>query len=245
MPDPLADLSSTVTELPATTSTPNTLDSSSAPTANTTTDPITGVDNTVNPGTTTDPTGYSNTSNGNQVAVLSTLDYSTHQEVNYISITTVNQQITNTTMLQPTAPAASPTSSAADGVTSSQAANGADSSLRRSGHRYRLGSRHFFGQTNGRWRVDRLLDFRAADGDQLQLSRRFFKGIGELEFRSVDSRRELRLAARSDDDILYFEPKGCLYLNANGADQGFGRRGGLFAILENSPTLSSDHLQIG
>jgi Ca2+-binding RTX toxin-like protein len=85
------------------------------------------------------------------------------------------------------------------------------------------------------------MGFNGANGDKLELKRRVFKGIGELEFQSVDNRRQLKRVAKSDADIIYQESNGRLFFNANGDTKGFGDQGGMFAILESTPFLSSDH----
>ena len=43
-------------------------------------------------------------------------------------------------------------------------------------------------------------------------------------------------------EIVYFEPKGQLYYNQNDEGKGFGKKGGLFAILNGSPELSEDNI---
>ena len=45
-----------------------------------------------------------------------------------------------------------------------------------------------------------------------------------------------------DIDFLYDQKKGGLYFNENGADKGFGD-GGIIAILQGSPALTSDNLE--
>ena len=48
--------------------------------------------------------------------------------------------------------------------------------------------------------------------------------------------------AKQDYDFLYDEKKGGLYFNENGADKGFGD-GGIIAILNGSPDLTSGNLE--
>jgi hypothetical protein len=213
------------------------------------TDPITG-------------NGYTNTSNGNQVAVLSTIDYSTNTvnynhhstnivNYNYYSINTVNENHTLTAC-----PAEHSMSSnqysMSGGNTASNSSLSAESpddvtgtpgnaSLQRNGLHLRFNSWAYF-RSQGARRIDRIMGFNGANGDKLELSRRVFKGIGELEFESISNRRQLKRASKSDADIIYQESSGRLFFNANGDTKGFGDQGGMFAILESTPFLSANHV---
>ena len=62
----------------------------------------------------------------------------------------------------------------------------------------------------------------------------------------AESRKELKRLAKDDYDLIYFEPKGDLYVDGNGANKGFGKKadGGLIADLPNNSTLSDDNLLI-
>lgn len=201
--------------------------------------------NTTEPSTTAQPASGEPTpsSSGNQVAVLSTLDYSTTQ-----TVTTV-QQITNNTVTHVTnnyytTPAALPANAAAAttaSTTTPAAAAAADPLLRRPGLRLHFHSRQY-GEGG---RVDRIIGFNSDAGDQLTLAAEAFPGIGSLSYRSVSSRRSLRKAARSDADILYLQSSGELFFNANGSAKGFGSDGGLFAVLEGKPALTMAQLLMG
>jgi hypothetical protein len=92
--------------------------------------------------------------------------------------------------------------------------------------------------------VDRILSFSPSDGDTLALSRKRFRGIDKLDFTQVASRKDLKSAARGDFDVIYLEPRGELYFNQNGDARGFGRSGGLFAILETAPSISSEQFML-
>jgi hypothetical protein len=168
----------------------------------------------INPGSST------NTSNGNQILVNSPIYNSTESNdtYNYTFIehntTIVNQE--NSTLAQ-------------DDNKSTA---------------YRFESRQFFRGTRRRSRVDRITNFEAEAGDTLELSRRLFKGIGELDFMAVANRKGSRRAARTDNDIIYEQSTGRLYFNANSGDQGFGSKGGLFAILESTPLISDSQFVI-
>jgi hypothetical protein len=78
----------------------------------------------------------------------------------------------------------------------------------------------------------------------LALSRKRFSGIDKLDFTQVESRKELKIAARDQFDVIYLEPRGELYFNQNSEARGFGRGGGLFAILETAPSISSEQFML-
>ena len=187
-------------------------------------DPITG--GSSNPGSS------SNTSNGNQVAVNSNFDYSVHNFTVYSYSSTQNQETLNAEVSQANS--------------DPQLSDGFNCGIgeARLGRSYRFESRQFFRGTRRRSRVDRITNFEAEAGDTLELSRRLFKGIGELDFMAVANRKGSRRAARTDNDIIYEQSTGRLYFNANSGDQGFGSKGGLFAILESTPLISDSQFVI-
>ena len=187
-------------------------------------DPITGGGS--NPGSS------SNTSNGNQVAVNSNFDNSVHNFTVYSYSSTQNQETLNAEVSQANS--------------DPQLSDGFNCGIgeARLGRSYRFESRQFFRGTRRRSRVDRITNFEAEAGDTLELSRRLFKGIGELDFMAVANRKGSRRAARTDNDIIYEQSTGRLYFNANSGDQGFGSKGGLFAILESTPLISDSQFVI-
>jgi hypothetical protein len=170
-------------------------------------------------GSNSNPGSSSNTSNGNQVAVNSNVDYSTHNTniYNDSSTTTINQ-VSLTTHC---------------GVMTTQLARS-----------YRFDSREYFRGSGRLSRVDRIINFSGAEGDSLELSRRIFKGIGDLDFVAVGNAKASKRAARSDNDIIYETSTGKLYFNSNDSDLGFGKQGGLFAIMEASPLISRNDFVI-
>ena len=186
----------------------------------TSTDPITGSNS------------YSDSSNGNQIAVLSTLDYSSDQIVTYNEFN--NTYVTNTTVYnsnpQP-APAQSP---------SAQSSPLAQPALQRSTYRFTFTSSDYFRAG----RVDRIIGFSANAGDTLALSNQVFTGMDSIRFASISSRKALRRKATSIADIIYLQPSGKLYFNANGKDRGFGDDGGLFAVLEQAPMLTASQFTL-
>jgi len=237
-------------------------------------DPITGVDPAAD--------GYTNTSNGNQIAVLSTIDYSTNVNIlnssNATTSTSQNSYTTNThyattdesihegsTTNYYYTPEASPeptthtsttnnyyyyyttnntsTPSSTSTNTSNQDPITGSTSLMRSAVDFRFVSSDYFSR-NGIRRVDRIFGFNTSSGDMLAISRRVFKGIGSMDFEIAANRKQLRAMAKSDADIIYQESSGQLFFNANGEEKGFGKSGGMFAILEGSPLISSSNLML-
>ena len=64
---------------------------------------------------------------------------------------------------------------------------------------------------------------------------------GAASFKKAKDKNKLKKLARKDFDFIYDQKKGGLYFNENGAKNGFGK-GGIIAILEGSPKLTSSHL---
>ena len=192
------------------------------PAVSTPIDPITGSNS--NPG------GSSNTSNGNQVAVNSSFDYSVHSYTVYSYSSTQNQETLNAQV------------SPANSNSQLSESFSCGTSEARFGQSYRFASRQFF--SGRRSRVERITNFDAEAGDTMELSRRLFKGVGELDFVTVANRKESQRAARTDNDIIYEQSTGRLYFNANSGDHGFGSKGGLFAILDSSPLIGDSQFVI-
>jgi hypothetical protein len=192
------------------------------PAVSTPIDPITGSNS--NPGSS------SNTSNGNQVAVNSSFDYSVHSYTVYSYSSTQNQETLNAQVIP------------ANSNSQLSESFSCGTSEARLGRSYRFASRQFF--SGRRSRVERITNFDAEAGDTMELSRRLFKGIGELDFVTVATRKGSQRAARTDNDIIYEQSTGRLYFNANSGDQGFGNKGGLFAVLDSSPLISESQFVI-
>jgi hypothetical protein len=221
------------------------------------TDPVTGGAN--------DPTQNPAASDGNEILIAlgSTIDsstnlnvtnnyvtYQTYQNVstyNYTNYQTYQTVETNNpataTAAAPAAQAPAPAPAPAAAATASSPAQDSNS-LRRSGHRYIFNSKEYFSSNVKQRRVDRILNFSPSDGDALALSRKRFSGIDKLDFTQVNTKKELKSAARGDFDVIYLEPRGELYFNQNADARGFGRGGGLFAILETAPSISSEQFTL-
>ena len=87
-----------------------------------------------------------------------------------------------------------------------------------------------------------IVDFNAED-DQLLVGKNALKGLGKKpEFGTASNRKELNALAKEDMDLVYFEPKGFLYYNQNDEGKGFGKKGGLFAILQGMPEMTEDNI---
>ena len=90
--------------------------------------------------------------------------------------------------------------------------------------------------------ANQIIDFNPAK-DQLLIAKKALKGIGNNpEFVTASSRKEMKSLRQEAMEIVYFEPKGQLYYNQNDEGKGFGKKGGLFAILNGSPELSEDNI---
>ena len=166
----------------------------------------------------------------------SNFDYSTHHlniyNYSYSSNTTTNQESLTTQMGQ------------ASGTLQEQDGFNCGVMTTRLTRSYRFDSREYFRGSGRLSRVDRIINFSGAEGDSLALSRRIFKGIGDLDFVAVGNAKASKRAARSDNDIIYETSTGKLYFNSNDSDLGFGKQGGLFAIMEASPLISRNDFVI-
>ena len=63
----------------------------------------------------------------------------------------------------------------------------------------------------------------------------------------AQSKKELKSLAKDDYDLIYFEPKGDLYVDGNGDSKGFGKKseGGMIADLPNDTILTKNDVLIG
>ena len=94
----------------------------------------------------------------------------------------------------------------------------------------------------GKKGADKIVDFNAED-DQLLVGKKALRGLGKKpEFGTASNRKELNALAKDDMNLVYFEPKGFLYYNYNDEGKGFGKKGGLFAILQDTPEMTEDNI---
>ena len=175
-----------------------------------------------------------NTSNDNQVYVNSNIDQSVNTFTMYNYSSTQSQESLTNQLGQPSAELMGASSDDFNCSVSSS----------RIGRIYRFDSRKYFRGGRSKARVDRITNFSSEAGDGMELSQKAFKGIGELDFTTVSNKRSSKRAARTGTDIIYNESSGKLYFNANEDSKVFGEKGGLFAILESSPLISSSDITI-
>ena len=67
------------------------------------------------------------------------------------------------------------------------------------------------------------------------------------EFAVVGNKKELKKASKEGFDLLYYEPKGDLYIDGNGDTKGLGNKtqGGMIADLPNDTSLDESNILIG
>ena len=88
--------------------------------------------------------------------------------------------------------------------------------------------------------ADKILDFTPNDGDQLIVSKQALKGLDrDAELGIAESKKEFNAMKLDPVELIYYAPKGQVYFDQNEDGKGFGK-GGLFAILEGAPELSTD-----
>ena len=96
----------------------------------------------------------------------------------------------------------------------------------------------------GNNKADRITGFSSKDGDTLQLDHISFPGLKKIRFRSTTSIAQFNKEMGRKSSIIYFQPSGELYFDANGRQPGLGddRQSGLFAILKDGPVLSGSDI---
>ncbi|GGA00533.1 calcium-binding protein [Okeania sp. KiyG1] len=113
--------------------------------------------------------------------------------------------------------------------------------------RFSFGSDFFAPFDPGFFGIDLITDFEKAQGDKIALNQSSFPSIGgtldESEFAIITNDDE---AVNNPALIIYNPLNGRLFYNPNGIEEGFGagesifappERGGIFAILQNTPNL--------
>lgn len=91
--------------------------------------------------------------------------------------------------------------------------------------------------------VKKIIGFDSSKRDTILVTPNAFpalKGVFKINFVSTDSKKELKLLSKQFYNFVYFEKKGRLYFDGNGADTGWGNsgEGGLFAVLIGQPELN-------
>ena len=99
----------------------------------------------------------------------------------------------------------------------------------------------------GKKTVDKVVDFDAREGDRLVIGEALLDADSNYDLAIAESKRDLKQLSREDFDLVYFEPKGDLYLDGNDGGKGFGGKqsGGLLVDLPNETALSSEDVLIG
>ena len=90
--------------------------------------------------------------------------------------------------------------------------------------------------------VDKVTGFNAKEKDVLSISRSAF-GIEQGTFSVAKNAKTLAKQLGTSVDIVYYQKKGELILNANGTEPGYGDDGGVFAVLMGRPTVGSGSVQ--
>ncbi len=81
--------------------------------------------------------------------------------------------------------------------------------------------------------TDQITDFNPSEGDRISLASESFAGLQQIRFRVATSPRRLERLGRTIQNVIYSVADQGLYYDANGTRDGFGRDGGLFAVLTN------------
>ena len=96
--------------------------------------------------------------------------------------------------------------------------------------------------------ADKIIGFKATQ-DTIAVSPDAFpglKGVSAIRFASTKSKKELKQLSKDDYDFVYFEKKGRLYFDGNGAEKNWGNssEGGLVAILKGKPELTAEDITL-
>ena len=97
--------------------------------------------------------------------------------------------------------------------------------------------------------ADKIIGFNASQGDTIAVSSIAFpglKGVSDISFASTKSKKKFKQMSKEDYDFVYFEKKGCLYFDGNGAEKNWGNsdEGGLVAILKGKPELTVEDIYL-
>ena len=97
--------------------------------------------------------------------------------------------------------------------------------------------------------ADEIVRFDNSQGDTIAVSPNAFpalQGASELNFASTKNKKELKQLSKEKYDFVYFEKKGRLYFDGNGAEKNWGNssEGGLVAILKGKPELTAEDLTL-
>ena len=97
--------------------------------------------------------------------------------------------------------------------------------------------------------ADKIIGFNASQGDTIAVSLDAFpalKGVSDISFASTRSKKEFKQLSKDDCNFVYFEKRGRLYFDGNGAEKNWGdsSEGGLVAILKGKPELTVEDITL-
>ena len=96
--------------------------------------------------------------------------------------------------------------------------------------------------------VDKVIVFDSSEGDAIVIADEVVSDLTEDPTLAVaDTKEDLKQLSKDCYDLLYFEPKGDLYVDGNGDSKGFGKKseGGMIADLPNDSVLTESDVLIG
>ena len=97
--------------------------------------------------------------------------------------------------------------------------------------------------------ADKIIGFNSSKGDRIVLDSSTYPALpkrGKPSIESVNTKKEFKQLTGENIDLIYFQQKGQLFLNANGAERGLGdkQEGGLLAVLKGGPSLTLAEIEI-
>ena len=97
--------------------------------------------------------------------------------------------------------------------------------------------------------ADKIIGFNASQGDTIAVGPNAFpslQGVSDVSFASTRSKKEFKQMSKEGYDFVYFEKKGRLYFDGNGAEKNWGNsdEGGLVAILKGKPELTIEEITL-
>ena len=96
--------------------------------------------------------------------------------------------------------------------------------------------------------ADKVIDFDAKEGDAIIINNEIIGGLAEDPALAIASTKKvLKQLSREGYELIYFEPKGDLYLDGNGDSKGFGKKseGGMIVDLPSDTVLTENDVLIG
>ena len=100
-------------------------------------------------------------------------------------------------------------------------------------------------ESNNKKSIDRILDFDSDEGDMIVLDDERLIGLDKnSEFAVAANNNIVKELSREDADIIYLQSKGKLIYDSNDDKKGFGKQGGVFAVMKGKPEIIEDSIQI-